>query len=77
MAYAMTLRLDDQSERELNELAAGQPSKTAAIAHAIHVAYRCHREQALREEAEALVNDPQDLAEVRAVREEMDALSAW
>lgn len=77
MAYAMTLRLDDESERELAELAEGQPSKSAAIAEAIHLAYRSHREQQLRAEAEALVSDPEDRAEIRAVREEMDALGAW
>lgn len=77
MAYAMTLRLDDESARELSELAVGQPSKAAAIAQAIHLAYRRHREQQLRAEAELLVNDPDDRAEIRAVRTEMDALSAW
>lgn len=77
MAYAMTLRLDDESERELRELAEGQPSKSAAIAQAIHLAYRSHREQQLRAEAEVLVSDAEDRAEIRAVRAEMDALRAW
>jgi predicted transcriptional regulator len=77
MVYAMTLRLDDESARQLAELAEGRPSRSAAIVEAIHMAYRSHREQQLRAEAEALVNDPGDRAEIRAVRAEMDAHGAW
>lgn len=76
MVYAMTLRLDSETERELSELAAGKPSRSAAVVEAIHTAYRQFRENQLRAEAEALASDPDDRAEIRAVRAEMDALSA-
>lgn len=75
---AITFRTNAEVERALSELAAdtGQ-DRSAAIRQAILDAWRIHRAARLRAEAEALAADPHDVAEMRAVREELDSLRAW
>lgn len=75
---AITFRASPEVEQALAELAAdtGQDRSTA-IRQAILEAWAAHRAARLRAEAEALAADPDDLAEMRAVREEMDGLRAW
>lgn len=77
MTHVMSVRLDDETERQLGELAKGKASRSAAIADAIHQAYRELEHARLRAESRALANDPDDLAEIRAVRADLDAISAW
>jgi predicted transcriptional regulator len=72
----ITFRTDPESERALNELAKGQ-SRTAVIKAALLLAAQIQRRAQVRAEATALAADPEDVAEIRAVREEMDALRAW
>lgn len=75
---AITFRASPEVEQALSELAAdtGQ-DRSAAIRQAILESWRAHRTSRLRAEAEALANDPDDVAEMRAVREELDNLRAW
>ncbi|MGH3949663.1 MAG: ribbon-helix-helix protein, CopG family [Pseudonocardiaceae bacterium] len=74
----ITFRAGPEVDRALAELAAdtGQ-DRSAAIRQAILDAWRTHRAERLRAEAAALAADPDDRAEILAVREEMDGLRAW
>lgn len=74
MVHAITLWLDAETERQVSELAADKPSRSAAVVEAIHLAYWQLREKRLRAESEALANDPDDRAEIRAIRAEMDRI---
>jgi hypothetical protein len=73
----ITFRTDPDSDDALAELTRYGQSKTAAIKAALVLAARAQRQDRLRAEAAALAADPEDLAEIRAVRQEMDALRAW
>jgi hypothetical protein len=70
-------RLDERSERDLAVLRNEGYSDSAAIRLALdEAAERRRRRSALRLEAEAAAADPDDLAEARIVRAEMDAIAA-
>jgi hypothetical protein len=73
----ITFRTDQESEDALAELTANGQNKTDAIKAALILAAQAQRRERLRAEAAALAADPEDLAEIRAVREEMDDLRAW
>ncbi len=73
----ITVRADSEVERALAELTSDGKSQSAAIREAIIAAYRVHRAARLRAEAEALANDPDDRAEIRAVQADMESLRAW
>lgn len=73
----MQARLDECSEQDLAVLRNEGHSDSAAIRLALHeAAERRRRRSALRAEAEAAAADPDDLAEARRVRAEMDAIAA-
>ena len=73
----ITFRPDDESERALAILTADGRSASAAIRDAlVHEAQRRNDER-LRAEAAALAADPEDLAEVRRVLEDLEPLRAW
>lgn len=73
----MQARLDERSEQDLAVLRNEGHSDSQAIRLALHeAAERRRRKSALRLEAEAAAADPDDLAEARRVRAEMDAISA-
>ncbi|MGH3907339.1 MAG: hypothetical protein ACRDTE_24655 [Pseudonocardiaceae bacterium] len=73
----ITFRPDDESERALAVLTADGRSASAAIRDAlVHEAQRRNDER-LRAEAAALAADPDDLAEVRRVLEDLEPLRAW
>lgn len=73
----ITFRPDDESERALAVLTADGRSASAAIRDAlVHEAQRRNDER-LRAEAAALAADPEDLAEVRRVLEDLEPLRAW
>jgi Spy/CpxP family protein refolding chaperone len=72
----VTFRADPEIEAALAELTAGGRSRTEVIKAAVIEAARAQRREELRAEAAALAADPEDVAEIRAVREEMDALRA-
>jgi Arc/MetJ-type ribon-helix-helix transcriptional regulator len=73
----VTIRTDDETDRALDALTRDGRSRSEAIRDAILVAYRQESAARLRAEAEVAATDPADLAEVRAIRAEMDADSAW
>ena len=67
--------MDDRSEQDLALLRNEGHSDSEAIRVALHeAAERRRRKSALRLEAEAAAADPDDVAEARRVREEMDAI---
>lgn len=47
MTHSMTVRLDDDTAQKLADLAADQPSRSAAIKAAIEEAWRVHQEHKL------------------------------
>jgi hypothetical protein len=67
-ATTISFRADEQTMAELRQLA-GDRNLSDAIRELIHA-------QAARD-AERLRNDPADLAEIRALNEELDEISAW
>jgi Arc/MetJ-type ribon-helix-helix transcriptional regulator len=77
MARTVQARLDERAEDDLAVLRNEGHNDSDAIRVALReAAERRRRRSALRAEAQAAADDPEDLAETRRVREEMDALSA-
>ena len=72
----VTVRTDREVDQALAELTADGTSMSDAVRAAILAAYRERYYAQLRTAAEAAANDPEDLAEVRAIREQMDELRA-
>lgn len=73
----ISVRTDPDTERALDVLTADGATRSDAIRGAILNSAKQARQQQLRSEAEALRRDPEDLAEVRRVQAEMEALRAW
>lgn len=77
MAHAVSVRLDDEAAHALRVLEAGGLSRSEAIRTAlIQSAERVRTRAALAAEVAALESDEDDLAELAAVSELMDALRA-
>ncbi|HEY4024673.1 MAG TPA: hypothetical protein VGM75_38715 [Pseudonocardiaceae bacterium] len=74
---SFSVRVDEETERELESLTAETTSRNAAIAEAIHETYRAHAYERMRREAEELLNDPEDRAEVEAARQALGGGDAW
>ncbi len=73
----MQARLDERSEQDLAFLRNEGRTDSEAIRLALHEAAEARRRKsALRLEAEAAAADPDDLAEARRIRAEMDAIAA-
>jgi hypothetical protein len=79
MSRALHVRLDADSEAALAVLRAEGMSDSQAVRSALMEARaRRRRGMALREEARRLAGDQQDLAEIAALRDELDELApAW
>ncbi len=73
----LTIRTDPEVERALEALTSEGLSRSEAARTAILEAERAHRRARLRDEAELLRNDPEDVAASRELAAEMDALRAW
>lgn len=73
----VTIRTDEETDAALTALTRGGRSRSEVVRDAILLAYRQETSARLRAEAEAAAADPEDLAEVRAIREELDASGAW
>lgn len=73
----ITFRPDEPTERALAELTADGRSVSAVIRDAVLAAARAKRQERLRAEALALAADPEDVAEARAVRADLESLRAW
>jgi hypothetical protein len=77
MPRTVQARLDHRSEQDLAVLRNEGHSDSEAIRLALReAADRRRRRSALRLEAEAAAADPEDLAEARRIRAEMDAVAA-
>jgi len=74
-----TFRTDPETERALEYLGGqlGDYSFTSIVRYSLVETERVLRRAALRAEAAALRDNPADVSEMRAVMEDMDALSAW
>ena len=73
----LNFRTDERSERALAELTADGTTISDAIRQALVDAVRLRRREQMRAESLELMNDEDDRAESRRVREEMDELRAW
>ncbi|NIS36510.1 MAG: ribbon-helix-helix protein, CopG family [Actinobacteria bacterium] len=73
----ITIRTDPAVDEALDALAREGKSRSEVVREAILLAYREQRHARLRAEAEALRNDPADVAASRALTAEMDSLRAW
>lgn len=73
----LTFRTDPETDRAIAHLTADGTSTSEAVRAALIAADRARIEARLRAESEELANDAGDLAEMRAIREDMDAISAW
>jgi predicted transcriptional regulator len=73
----ITFRADDEVDRALADLTAGDRDRSQVIREAILAAWRLKRDRQLRAEAESITADPDDQAEVRAVLADMESLRAW
>jgi hypothetical protein len=72
----ISFRADERTVAELRELADGRRIADA-VREAIHAQYvaRLYEQAAL--DADRLRDDPADRAEIRAVNDELDEISAW
>ena len=73
----ITFRSDDSSDAALKELTTDGVDRSEVIRRALVEAAARRRAERLRAQAEALANDPDDLAEMRRVQADMAALRAW
>jgi len=77
MARTVQARLDERSEQDLATLRNEGHNESEAIRLALHeAAERRRRRSAVRVEAADATADPEDVAESRRVRAEMDAIAA-
>lgn len=77
MARTVQARLDVHAEDDLALLRNEGYNDSEAIRAALHeAAEHRRRKSALRREAQEAASDPDDLAEARRVRQDMDALAA-
>jgi len=75
-ATTISFRADEQTMAELRQLA-GDGNLSDAIRELIHAQYAARLYAQAARDAERLRNDPADLAEIKAVNEELDEISAW
>lgn len=77
MAATVTFRPDEEARRALEELTADGTPVSQAVRDALVEAAARRVRSALREEAEALAHDPQDVAEMGNILSDMEYLRAW
>jgi len=73
----ISFRSDRETDRALSELTSEGSDKSEAIRQALINEARRHRRQRMRSQSEALADDPVDMAEIRKIKAEMDAVRAW
>lgn len=74
---SLTIRTDSELERALDALTRDGRSRSDVTRAAILAAEREQRRARMRAEAEALRDDPDDVAASRDLAAEMDAARAW
>ena len=75
-AITISFRADERTAAELRQLAGGR-KLSDAIRELIHEQYVVRLYEQAARDAERLRADPADQAEVWAVNEELDEISAW
>jgi Arc/MetJ-type ribon-helix-helix transcriptional regulator len=73
----LTIRTDPEVERALESLTRNGRSRSEAVRSAILAADRAQRRARMRAEAEALRDDPDDVAASRELAAEMEEIRAW
>jgi Arc/MetJ-type ribon-helix-helix transcriptional regulator len=73
----ITIRTDPAVDEALDALTGADQSRSEVIREAILLAFREQRHARLRAEAEALRNDPDDVAAARELAAEMESVRAW
>lgn len=74
----ITFRTDDEVDRAIADMSRGREvDRSTVIRDAILLAWRERQRQELRLEAERLARDPANLAEIKAVQEDLADLRAW
>jgi hypothetical protein len=73
----LNIRLDPRTDEALAQLTADGTSRSDAVRQAILDAAKAVRRQQLRDESERLAHDPKDLAEMRRIQADMEAIRAW
>lgn len=73
----ITFRTDAASEKALTALTADGTTNSEAIRQALADAVRMRRREKMRRESLEIMNDPAELAEMRAIQQEMEELRAW
>lgn len=73
----LTIRTDAEVEHALKSLTADGRSRSEVAREAILNAERQQRRERLRAEAEALRNDPEDVAAAKELAAEMERIGAW
>jgi hypothetical protein len=73
----VNFRTDNRADWALAELTADGSTVSEAIRQPLVDAVRLRRREQMREESLEASQNPEDLAESRAVRREMDELRAW
>jgi Arc/MetJ-type ribon-helix-helix transcriptional regulator len=76
MARMISLRLDEEAARALEQLTRDGASQSEAVREALIVAARLRRDEQLRAEAEMLAADPEDRAEAARILAFMESLDA-
>jgi hypothetical protein len=77
MADPITFRPTAADTENLATLTAEGATPTEAIRSALREAARAKRRADLRADAERLMSNPEYVAEIKAVQEEMEDLRAW
>ena len=74
-ATTISFRANEQTMAELRQLA--DEGTFGCDSELIHAQYTARLYAQAARDAERLRNDPADLAEIKAVNEELDEISAW
>ena len=77
MSQVLGVRTDPEIDQALEILGDEYGNRSDLLKAAILALADSKRRRQLREESARLANDPNDLAETRAVMAEMDELRAW
>jgi hypothetical protein len=75
-AMTISFRADAQTVSELRQIA-GDQKLSDTIRGLIHLQYVSGLYEQAARDAERLRNDPADQAEIKAVNDELDEISAW
>ncbi|WP_214410704.1 hypothetical protein [Sphaerisporangium fuscum] len=73
----LTVQIDARTEKALAELTADGRSITDVVREALLIASRLRRMEVARLEAQDLAGDPEELAELKAVRRDLGEDCAW